>query len=208
MRIIILSIAVIFFITGSYGFAQQGGDTAKTALDEKAVKQAANDQLLSFMDKIPAGQEALYGFNNRGEFVNAVTGRLYRVYIFSGLDRSGENKMTPTGEYRVPVIIDHSFRALLTVAQMEGQWRIVDFGACGLAKEFESFENKMTAPEGSTGILLRIYKVSSDFIDIADSRTPIEQCKFYPLQSAINYLTAKGLATGNYYEIDQLLKLF
>jgi hypothetical protein len=208
MKTIILSFVLIIAMSKGFLLPSLNNVTSVLSNEKEEIMTDISGQLLPFLNKIPPGQEMPYGFNNREEFAKAHTGDIiYKVFTFANDNQSGDLNIISTGEYRVPVVVDKTYRALLTVTKIDAKWYIVDFGACVLAKEFDEFEKTASPTAESEGVLLRIYEMNCDFICVKKRDSLIDSCRFYPMQSAKNILSEKRKTIEPYYEKSQLIKL-
>lgn len=161
----------------------------------KEVTDAADKGYQAYLEKIPDGQESNYGFNSRDEFARVMTGKPYQIIIlkkefYTDMDLTGEDCLQPLDEWRVPLMVDGENRAFLTVARVNGQLKTVGLGAAGLARELGEFEKEHPSGQ-SHGKILRVYKMTSDFLLLPDEANPASSTLF-PLQSAKNSLNEKG----------------
>jgi len=167
----------------------------------KMIPDVAKD-LMTWLQKIPAGQEDRYGFSSRGEFNSSHPGDPYAVYTLSEdffTRKETANYLKPAGEWRVPVVVDNQDRALLTVIQDGEAWTIVDLGASVLARELqESRQSGKLQPPGKSSMpgsknlkILRVYQLHSDFVFLDDASLPPGELRVIPLHSA--YLNLKRL---------------
>lgn len=144
--------------------------------------------LISWLEKIPPGSEIQYGFGNREEFFSATSGKSIAVYMlspafFSGPVKPDSNYLIPAGEWRVPVMVNKSSRALLTVVQGNQGWQIVDMGATTLARELED----MSQEQGIDALpvtIIRVYQLQCDFITSGDPAMASSSLVLHPLHSA------------------------
>jgi hypothetical protein len=96
----------------------------------------------------------------------------------------------PTGQWRFVVSCGEQPMGLLTVAQVEGQWKAVSFGGAGLAVEMTRVLK--TWPENGYHVrFVRIYQAMTDLVEISrvnESREP----GYVPLTSARASLGIQG----------------
>ncbi len=169
-----LKITFVLVLISSLAFMGPAASAYPGAEDE--VYRAAVSGLPSFLDLIPADRETYYGFEDREEFSRAVAGRPIQMYLLSD-----EFSPVSSGEWRVPILVDGAYRALITVARADGLWRAVDFGAAVLARELEAFKSP------GEKILLRCFQRQCDFVVVpAKSRSAegVKEGRVYPLQSS------------------------
>jgi hypothetical protein len=158
------------------------------------VLLTAQKELSQTLNKIPIGQEELYGFNNRSEIENAGIGKPFEFYMLN------DDELKPTSSYRAPVIVADEFRALATVEILNDTLHIVDFGATTLAKEIQTV-CKENSKMNFVGIL-RIYSAFSDFVIMSKKQNYL----FIPLTSAKIYLKTIGISNPeNYYSKNQIV---
>lgn len=179
-----MKIKLLFTILISLSLMDTYGQDEK--INIKDVVLAANKGLASYLEKIPKGKENWYGFKNRNEFAIAKLGKPYQITtlskeFYTDKQLSSKNYVVPTGECRVPIIVNGQYRALLTVGFMNGVWKVVGLGAAGLAKDIGEFEKKYPSSNKS-GTLLNIIDLQVDFILYTQNNSSDLQA--YPLSSA------------------------
>lgn len=172
---------LIIFLNCSVVYCQH-----KSLSREKPIYNTAKQKLPEMLSLVPLGKEKYYGFKNREEFKSATLGSPILVYTFSeNFFNEGElnvnESLVSTGEWRVPVVVNGEFRAFLTVANYEGKWKVVDFGAAVLAKELGGFEK---GNPDDNKVLLRCYQKKCDFLVLGDDSKSVFEGNIYPLYSA------------------------
>jgi len=178
------------------GFGQQTNQI-------KTVKNIANIQLGDYLEKIPLGQEEMFGFNNREDFAQAEIGIPYEVLTLNAdfFDdeniRRDKNYIMSTENWRVPIIVDNKYKSLLTVSRLNNKYNVVKIGANGLANELEIF--KQNHPSINTPNILRVFQLKVDFILTS-------QNLIYPLTSASNGLLINSDVAYSVYDILTLIK--
>ncbi len=111
-----------------------GGKVFAQDTDVNTVIAVANKSIKSYLEKIPAGNEKGYGFDNRQEFEIVKTGNPYHVFTLSNDffkdDKlpTEKNYLVAVNEWRVPITVNGQYRALLTIAKVKGIWKAVNFG--------------------------------------------------------------------------------
>lgn len=155
-------------------------ETGRVPGDIAAVTSAAERDYKTFLHRIPQGDEAAYGFKNRSEFEHVRIGTPLRVHTID-VDRSGPSPtvsehIRPLNEWRVPLIVEDTPRALLTVAESAAGINAVDFGASGLAAALHSLQATVPAETGSTSYLLRLFDLRQDFLSVQGAAGD----RFYP----------------------------
>ena len=165
------------------------------------ITKVADEELKSYLQKIPFGQEHLFGFENRNEFAQSKIGVPFEVLTLNENFFNDEKVLkdekyfVSTGNWRVPVIVNNKYKALLTVAKENNNWRIVKIGAKGLANELDRFEQNH--PSNTDIKILRVFQIKGDFILTSNN-------SIYPLTSA-----SKGLLVdvNKSYSIHNILTL-
>ncbi|MFI5252822.1 MAG: hypothetical protein ACHQQQ_10365 [Bacteroidota bacterium] len=202
-KIITFFILVAIFTLNIIGFGKDKPDNE--------IKELASAGFKFILDKIPAGSETNYGFNNRGEFSKVTVGAPFQVYTIvseslKGKLSSSKNYFVPIDEWRIPLVVDGQNRALLTAAPMNGEWKIVDFGAAGLASEIGEFDSKHPAVASTQRkILLRIYPLQIDFLLYQSETAGLPQQTIYPLQSAARMLKSSVKAGKSVLMLNDIL---
>lgn len=125
------------------------------------VIESANSGVQSFLAMIPQGHEQEYGFANRSIFSKVEIGEPYQTYFVVKENEAVFFKETQL--WRVPLVVDNQFLALLTVIVKDGVATVVDLGAARLAKELQYFETTHKG-EKNERILVRNTYISKDFI--------------------------------------------
>lgn len=155
--------------------------------DVRDVLEISREGYRNYLEKIPKGREALYGFKNREEFSIAEIGKVYEIftlnkYFFSSNSLSGRDYLMPVGEWRVVITVKGEGRILLTIAKPKLSWEIVGLGAMGLVRELQEFERKYPSDD-QVGLLLKVYQLSSNFI-LFPSNSQSSNFNVYPLATA------------------------
>ncbi len=175
---------------------------------EAEIRGIAIQSINQYLNKIPAGKEANYGFNNREEFSLAKAGKIYQVYTLNTaffLDSvlTGQNYLTSTGEWRLSITVNNEARALLSFVFRDKQWQAVDFGAAELAKDINNKESIALIKKYNNN-LLRVYQLNCDFLINGDITTK-KNLKLYFLKSAETIINLKK-SSNDYYDLDHILK--
>jgi hypothetical protein len=134
----------------------------------KEISDVANSGYHQYLEKIPQGRESLYGFKNRDEFALAKIGKPYQIFLlkkefFTDSITTNVNYIVPSDEWRVTVMVNNEYRALVTVAKMNGILKVVGIGAAGLASDLGVFE-KQHPSSIHYGRILRILQLDCEFL--------------------------------------------
>ncbi|MDA1009108.1 MAG: hypothetical protein O3C42_00980 [Bacteroidetes bacterium] len=172
---------------------------------QNIITKVAKKELNNYLQKIPVGQENMFGFNNREEFSQAEIGDPYEIYTLNTefFDAkniiSNKTYIVSTENWRVPIIVNNKYRVLLTISKVNNEWNVVEIGAKGLAEELDMFnKNHHTINELK---ILRVFQLKGDFIVTSENI-------IYPLASACNGLFIDNRSNKGYsiYEILTLIK--
>jgi|TARA_B110000238_G_scaffold51561_1_gene56149 hypothetical protein len=132
------------------------------------ISNVAAKELTNYLNKIPIGQEKMFGFNNRGEFSEASIGEPYEMLTLNNdffndkfIVRDKDYIMS-TGNWRIPIMVNKQNRALLTISKVNNEWHVVKIGAKGLAEELEKFNTNH--PLIIKSYILRVFQLKSDFV--------------------------------------------
>jgi hypothetical protein len=189
-KLCVFSILFIFFFSSITPASTNTSD-----IDTNDIRLVATQQLATWLDKIPIGQEQHFGFADRDEFAAATIGTPVHTFYFADeLETKVNELLVPSFEWRVPVLVNNEYRALLTVAPVEGVLNIVDLGAAGLARE-------LGTQTGHKNVLLRSFKAKCDFL-VADHNG--KGIMLMPLQSARRNLRQLDHASKDVFTIDEI----
>ncbi len=169
-KTIILTTFILFiFLSNSYSQTNLA-IIGKSKLDITELKLQIKAGLSNLTKDIPDQYIDRYGFKSQEEIEHAEIGEAIPVYSIKN------NQLEFNSIWRIPIIVDGEFRALLTVeSTKDKEYKIADFGARDLAKELQ----KKTKDYPLVGIL-RSYKLQSDFVIVSDSNKDL---KFIPVKS-------------------------
>lgn len=171
------------------------------------VKQIAEVNLKTSLEKIPVGQELNFGFANRAEFNSAQVGNPYRMITFTNefyqdTKLTDKNYFLVQPEWRVPVSVYGVNRVLLTVFKQDSSLSVVDIGGAVLSKELQE---KTPATVAGFNYLLRIYPLTMDLIVSTKPNQSLEEGLYIPLQSAKSAI--KVLNEKPTFTFEEILKL-
>jgi hypothetical protein len=163
-----------------------GGPVAEPSLESvagpeaKEAVAAARAGLQRFLEAIPAESPESFGFADREEIDRARLGTPYRIWTSD----APASAIAATGEWRFPVTVDGTSRALLTVSQVDGHSRAVDFGAASLARELGTLERRRSVVASTRRVLLRLTSLRADLAAFPTAGARVEDSEFEPLASA------------------------
>ena len=146
-----------------------------------------DQDLKLWLQKIPVGNESLYGFSDRSEFALARLSNPIEVFTVDFTDlqnyKNGNLKLVSTHEWRVPVIVNGSCRVLLTVVESP-VGKIVDLGGKVLATEIDQ-KVKVLGEKTRDLKLVRFFQVHSDFLLTMDAGLTADKLELIPMNSAL-----------------------
>ncbi|MCT4586889.1 MAG: hypothetical protein N4A71_03645 [Carboxylicivirga sp.] len=148
---------------------------------EQEMIKAAQNQIANWLERIPQGDEADYGFKNRGEFKDVEINKLIAVYYYE----DGQIKKYPL--WRLPVEVDGEYRLLATMINRNNKYLIVDIGASVLARDIEK-ETKTQKLADVPVSMFRSTVMRADFLINTKQ-------EYLPLSSARQFLVNKGEAS-------------
>ncbi len=154
------------------------------------INKFVQENLQEVLLKIPFTQIKEYGFNDTDEYIYAKPAKALYFIIYEG--------RRDVKIWRIPIIVNGEYRALLNISENEEGYEIADFGAKTLAKEIQYTIN--TYKNFNFEGLFRSYIKGSDFL-IAINKNG--EKVYIPLASAIKSFGEKGVYLDSvYYEND------
>ena len=168
---------------GVSGTAERAG--AKQSLESLGGPEAmeatlaARAGLQRFLGAIADTPES-FGFADRAEMGRARLAAPYRIWTSDGQ----ASAIAATSEWRFPVTVDGTSRALLTVSTVKGEYRAVDFGAAVLARELDRLERDRLVAATTRRVLLRLSAFRADLVAFPTAGARVEESAFEPLTSA------------------------
>ncbi len=159
------------------------------------VKIFAERNLQSVLEKIPSDDEISFGFNSRDEFQQAKLGEPLEFIWYS---ETNDNSNTV---WRVPIVVNGEYRALLNVQNLGTEYKIADFGASVLAKDIQRTINKNN--EKSISGILRLTAITSDFLIVING----EKEEYLPLTSAKMFINSRNLKLQKTYGSSDIIEL-
>jgi hypothetical protein len=162
---------IIIAISASAYSQQNKSDNLFKGYDQEtdSVLKVAKSGIHSFIDNISDENLLDYGFNSKEEFAKIAFDKPIKIFNLK------DNQLVFISTWRVPVMVDGEYRALLTIVKENNEYSAVDYGARVLAKEL------LLKKTDKTCGLLRVYELKKDFIIEELSQN---QFKFFPLQAS------------------------
>lgn len=153
--------------------------------ENKYLIKAASEQIDYLIQEIPENELIKYGFNSLDELGKISFDKPIKVY------RLSDDKIEFTLTWRIPIVVQNEYRALLTVVKENDKYRAVQLGATQLAEML--YGTKHITSLG----LLRVYELKRDFIIDATDGVEKDQLRFI----MIDKCKAKS------YNIDEIFQL-
>jgi len=171
-------LAIAMFMKINFAFSQ---DLKNQKL---IITNVIESSMMLFLDEIPDELLVNYGIKDKAEIKKATIGNPIAVYTIE------KDSLLFTRTWRIPLIIDSEYRALFTIFKnIDNEYKIVDFGAILLAKEFFNFskENDFVA-------ILRVYELRKDYFI---SKNIKGEYKLHPIPNPEN----------TQYSLDDLIRI-
>lgn len=157
-----------------------------------AVVDAAHAGLKRFMAAAIHDNPSLYGFSSMADIANAILDDPFKVYTIDPntiVNADGSNSfqsiVEPTSQWFFPVMGKNgTYRSILSVDRVHGEWQAASFGSSGLATQLERFVDRWGALQNRQVKFVRFYQALSDIIAIQQGNSSV----IYPLQSAVQAL--------------------
>jgi len=123
-------------------------------LDEATLKAS------SFLNLIPEGREADYGFNSRSDFSRIKIEKPYKTYFVSVIN---DQLAFIFSDWRVPLSVDGDYKTLLTVQLSNGKAEVVDLGGNNLVHKIQEAES-IFARDNMQRVLIRNTFLNRDYL--------------------------------------------
>jgi hypothetical protein len=165
----------------------------------EGVWKAANEGLRPFLNAIPPLNREIYGFPAGGDLEQITLEQPYRVmtihpktlYAFNRSDDI-RTMLTATQMWLFPVVQRGRTRAILTIDQMNGEWRAVSIGCAKIADELRRIEQAWPNDLGFNRCLVRIFQATSDVMLVVKD----DVVDIMPFESARTSLRLEELGKG------------
>ncbi len=164
-RLAVFCLAILFFM-GIKGFAEEAPSGAINA---------AENGLQAFLQKIPEGEFALFGFTRDDDLDNAKTGTPFQIHTITPTALSRYNPgdtvnslISPTDVWYFPIMVDNTMKAILTVGRLNDIYKAVALGQASLTGELEKILEKWPRSEGCTPILIKVFQAKAYFFTIPE----------------------------------------
>ncbi|RLD46916.1 MAG: hypothetical protein DRI86_01830 [Bacteroidetes bacterium] len=159
------------------------------------IKIFAERNLQSVLEKIPINDEISFGFNSREEFKQTELGEPLEFIWYS------ETKDNSNKTWRVPIVVNGEYRALLNVQNIGNEFKVADFGASVLAEDIQKTMNENKGKNVSG--VLRLTAITSDFLIV---RNAVKE-EYLPLTSAKMFINSRNMELQKTYSPSDLIEL-
>lgn len=135
---------------------------SQSEISDALIMNEATLRAATFLNLIPEGREADYGFNSRSDFSRIKIEKPYKTYYISADD----NQLTfALSDWRVPISVDGDYKTLLTVQNINGKAEVVDLGGNKLAQKIQEFEKLYTTGD-NLRLMIRNTYLNQDYITV------------------------------------------
>ena len=192
-------------------YSTQVGIQEMIEMPPEAAAKAAQGGLARYLSAAISDNPTLYGFSSAMELQAAKLDDPFRVYtldpdklLTADLPTSLDSLVMPTNQWFFPVMApDGTYRSILAVDQLQGNWEAVSFGSTGLSIQLDRFVDHWGALQSRQFKFVRIYQAFSDLI----LRRQENEVSIYPLASAVQSLKlARNNRAANFYSQEEILR--
>lgn len=185
-RLLSLGLFVVLIVSGHFSLQAE-------EIPPLEVVQAAQQGIATFASADPYPLSSPLSVSDRPGLDNATLHHGFRVYTASPPQLIKGPRLTavitPTGMWRFVAAADGQPLALVTVVQVEGQWRAVSIGGAQLAAEVNRVIERWPSQQGYSHRFVRIYQARADLIEISRNGQSIG---FVPLTASRMALSIDG----------------
>lgn len=185
----------------------------KAKYSNKLLLEVAIKGLQKQLELIKHDAIAYYGFNSMEELKLIKFGIPYRIYtlsenFYNSSDSEFYNSIFAKNEWLVPLLINDSIRAFLTIGLLKDKLQVVGLGANLLGASITECEksNKKWL-KGKSKSLLRVYPLKMDFIMATTSGKNNSEIDFFPTNSIKSCCAEAFNRKGNYNKNEVLSKV-
>jgi hypothetical protein len=174
-RIIISVLVVMIFSQQKMVYCQR-----HEILDSTVILSVLQSGLENYLNKIPDGKEIDFGFNSKEEFNKILFGNPLQIYTISE-DLSSDIYFSPTTIWKVPLIVDDSYRCFLDILLINGAYKVVGMGLNKLASDLDAYERHRHLKVINDRAIFIDYSLSAYFLVIKDASNNINFFPFRPM---------------------------
>lgn len=155
------------------------GQNLQIKVDSTLFQSVLHCGLENYLNKIPVGKEKDFGFYSREEFNKIVTGNPMQIYCASENLDSAIHFLT-TQTWKIPLIIDGSYRCFADISISNGEYKIVGIGLKELATDLDNYEKIKNLKETKNKALFIDYYLNTYFLVTKDETNNLE---FFPFRT-------------------------
>jgi hypothetical protein len=159
---ILLHFFLVIFITLEPSRAQEVPDE---------ILSQAQKGLPAFLNKIPPGTLAEYGFAENDPLAQAYLSKPFKVYTITPTALLGaragsriRDLLEETKLWYFPVMINDQVRALLVVDYLQGQWQAVSLGYANLARGLGTVMQRWPRSRGFNPLLIAVFQANENLV--------------------------------------------
>ena len=135
--------------------------------------ESLRPQIDKYLSLAVAGGIEKYGFRNINEIGEIQYGEPIQTIemeqnFYSDESATGEYCMQDVNEFRIPLIVNDTIRSFVVVAEKNGKWFVVDFGASTLAKRVDKCYRDYGIQKHQKVKMLRDTYSSTDYIELSE----------------------------------------
>ena len=150
------------------------GMTAQDSNSDRPVPEnilrAAHSGLMPFLRTIPPENFAQYGIPDGINLEDISLGAANRVYTVDFASSAGNpvdklsSMLAPTSMWFFETTHDGVPCCILTVDDLNGEYRAVAIGSAGIAKELHQLEQEYPGEAGYSRVFVRVFRATSDLV--------------------------------------------
>lgn len=180
----LFSILLVIVLSTSYMTKLQAQDKRK--IDD--ISQIAEKDFKVFLEKIPVGMEAYYGFSNRNEFEIASVGKPISIlfptedFYDSDLIDSSKVNFEVSLMWEVPVLVDDNICCLLRIKATNNNCAIIGIGGYLTAIEINKLSKSIGLNKDNARSLLKFPEIKSQYLIVYDNSISYRNSKCYRIE--------------------------
>ena len=199
-KIIILVLVVMSFSQQKMLYSQ-----SSEIMENTLILSVLQNGLENYLDKIPVGKENDFGFNSREEFNKIVFGDPMQIYSISE-NSSSEIHFLPTKKWKVPLIVNDSYRCLLDISFNNGNYKVVGIGLNELASDIDNYERHKNLKSIQQKSLFMDYSLNVYCILIKNLNKHLEFIPFRPMNIEPEITIKNRYSSEELLNVIQLLR--
>ncbi len=204
----LFSFLLVFILSSFYA-------TKLFAQDEqvrKNISLIAERDFKVFLEKIPVGMEASYGFSNRDEFVKATIGNPMSVllptqnFYSSGTMDSIQMNYEVSPIWEVPILFNSNICCLLRLTATNNNCAIIGIGGYLTAYEIDKLSKSLGLNKEKNRCILKFPDLQSQYLLVYDNSISYRNSKCYRIGREEEYVNPVEDKLLNVFIISQKLQ--